>query len=147
MEWTPDGGFVLQSDAGGHRRRAIFVRWNEIAQMNDMQNLKTFPTKSVGFLVMANLFLLSIVTFFAIHDWHAYQPIVRAATVGTWIVVLPFLLGLAADSVGWVCGRRNRAAVYHTSAYHKLLQIYCIVLGLAVLSFGVFGVFYELGKI
>ncbi|MHC4406222.1 MAG: hypothetical protein ACYTG0_41845 [Planctomycetota bacterium] len=109
--------------------------------MNETDKRQSFPTESLGFLIVADIFMLSVAFFFIIQDERGFRGVLRSTAFGIGVLALPFLLGLAAKGLA-----RSSGATESIFLYHRVIQVSCIVMGLAVFSFGMFGLFYELGR-
>ena len=103
---------------------------------------QAFPMKSLVFLVIADLFTVSVGFFFIIQNEREFQYFLRGAIFGIGVIALPFFLGFAARGLARLFGATGSIVLYH-----RVIKVSCIVMGLAMLSFGVFGLLYELGRI
>jgi len=110
--------------------------------MNEIKKRQSFPMKSLGFLVIADLFTISVGFFFLIQNERGFQYVLRGAIFGIGVIALPFFLGIAARGLACLFGATGSIVLYH-----RVVEVSCVVMGLAVLSFGVFGLLYELGRI
>ena len=110
--------------------------------MNEIEKRLSFPMKSFGFLVIADLFTVSVGFFFIIQNEREFQYVLRGAILGIGVIALPFFLGFAARGLACLFGATGSIVIYH-----RVIKVSSIVMGLAMLGFGVFGLFYELGRI
>jgi len=110
--------------------------------MAEIKNGQSFPMKSFGFLVIADLFTISVGFFFIIQNEREFQYFLRGAIFGIGVIALPFFLGFAARGLACLFEATGSIALYH-----RVLELSCVMMGLVVLGFGVFGLLHELGRI
>ena len=110
--------------------------------MKEIEKRQSFPMKSLVFLVIADLFTVSVGFFFIIQNEREFQYFLRGAIFGIGVIVLPFFLGFAASALAFMFGATGSFVLYY-----RVIKVSCVVMGLAMLSFGVFGLVHELGKI
>ncbi|OGV85806.1 MAG: hypothetical protein A3K19_33700 [Lentisphaerae bacterium RIFOXYB12_FULL_65_16] len=102
--------------------------------MSETKKQQSFPVKSLGFLVCADIFMCVAIVLRITYGELGLKYQLRGAALGIGAVMLPFLLGFAAKGVA-----RLRGTLDGTVLHHKVLKVTCAVVGIMALGLGAAG--------